>query len=93
MTEAIELADNIAKHGRSYEALVIHPDDKAHGGGREEVLQTAVKPRPQVKLLSEAWAHMAKCDTDLGLTPTSRARIHLSGERVEEDGSLLDQAR
>ncbi len=72
---AVELAQYLDEHGRVYESLVVHPDDKAHGGGKSEVLETAMKARPEVKMLDDAWAHLMKCDQELGLTPASRMRV------------------
>jgi len=39
------------------------------------VLETALKPRPEVKMLDDAWTHLMRCDQELGLTPASRTRV------------------
>jgi len=81
----------IETEGMTYEALVVHPDDKAHkGGDQPEVLSTTWKPRPEVAIARAEKQAMLRYMTELGLTPSSRARIVLKGERVDEDGSLLD---
>ncbi len=65
--------------------MIAHPDDKAHGGGKQEVLDTALKARPEVKILRDAWSHLARCDQELGLTPASRARVQARPIAIDPD--------
>ncbi len=76
----------ITAQGRSYEALQIHNDD-ATG---KDVLETTWKPRPEVMMLARARTILRGLASDLGLSPTARARISLPDSDDPGD-ELLDR--
>lgn len=74
----------LEEHGLTYEALVIHDEDQR--GGKPEMLQTTIKPRPEVKIAKDERAAMLRFAIELGLSPTARVKIHINpGDRSDDD--------
>jgi P27 family predicted phage terminase small subunit len=51
-----------------------------------------IRPRPEVKMASDAWRRMQRMLTEFGLTPSSRSKLDLPG-KVEPDDPFAEWER
>jgi P27 family predicted phage terminase small subunit len=97
--EYIECRDVVRKHGATYESRVIQASTRKVADGAEDATDQTeedaefapgdwsviIRPRPEVKMASDAWRRVQRMLTEFGMTASSRSKLHIAAKEETAD--------